>query len=116
MAGVQLKLGPTDHGRKLSLDDFDEAEFEPGARYEIIDGRVYVSAEPNPAENFLEKSELKLPWMPSRSVLETDNVAATADVNPNHNRIRVVTRFSGTIWEAAGPALRGLPKALANLA
>jgi Uma2 family endonuclease len=54
MASVQLKLGPVDHGRQLSLDEFDEAEFVPGARYEIIDGRLYVSAEPNFAENYLE--------------------------------------------------------------
>ena len=54
MASVQLKLGPTDHGRPLSLDEFDEAEFEPGSRYEIIDGWLYVSNEPDPAENILE--------------------------------------------------------------
>ena len=54
MSSVQLKLGPADHGRPLTLDDFDEAEFETGFRYEIIDGRLYVSNEPNPAENFLE--------------------------------------------------------------
>jgi Uma2 family endonuclease len=54
MASVQLRLGTADHGRRISLDDFDEAEFEPGARYEIIDGRLYVSAEPNFAENYLE--------------------------------------------------------------
>jgi Uma2 family endonuclease len=54
MASVQLKLGPTDHDKPLTLDDFDEAEFEPGFRYEIIDGRLYVSNEPNPAENILE--------------------------------------------------------------
>jgi Uma2 family endonuclease len=53
MASVQLKLGPTDHGRILTLDDFDEAEFEPGFRYEIIDWRLYVSNEPNFPENFL---------------------------------------------------------------
>src|SRR5580704_15527034 len=54
MASVQLKLGAADHGRQLSLDEFDEAEFEPGSKYEIIDGRLYVSNEPNPAENYLE--------------------------------------------------------------
>jgi Uma2 family endonuclease len=54
MAIVQLRLGPSDHGRPLTLDDFDEAEFELGFRYEIIDGRLYVSNEPNPAENILE--------------------------------------------------------------
>ena len=54
MATVQLKLGPADHGRPLSLDDFDDADFEPGFKYEIIDGRLYVSTAPNPAENFLD--------------------------------------------------------------
>jgi Uma2 family endonuclease len=54
MATVQLKLGPVDHGRALSLDDFDDAEFAPGHKYEIIDGRLYVSTAPNPAENILE--------------------------------------------------------------
>jgi len=54
MASVQLKLGPADHGRRLSLDEFDEADFEPGSRYEIIDGRLYVSTEPNLPENFLQ--------------------------------------------------------------
>ncbi|MBA4066118.1 MAG: hypothetical protein C0501_20850 [Isosphaera sp.] len=54
MATVQLKLGPADHGRSLTLDDFDGAEFEPGHRYEIIDGMVYVSPLANFPENFLE--------------------------------------------------------------
>src|SRR3954462_6809617 len=55
MATVQLKLGPLDHGRRLTLDDFEEAESPPGFRYEIIDGRLYVSPEPNPKENVLEE-------------------------------------------------------------
>jgi Uma2 family endonuclease len=54
MASVQLKFGPKDHDCPLTLDDFDEAEFETGFRYEIIDGRLYVSNEPNLPENFLE--------------------------------------------------------------
>jgi Uma2 family endonuclease len=54
MSSVQLKLGPADHGRSISLGEFDEAGFEPGVKYEIIDGRLYVSTEPNPAENALQ--------------------------------------------------------------
>src|SRR5579872_3100066 len=54
MASVQLKLGQKDHGSPLTLDEFDEAEFEPGFKYEIIDGRLYVSNEPNFPENILE--------------------------------------------------------------
>ncbi len=54
MATVQLKLGPADHGRRLHVDDFESAEYVGGFRYEIIDGRLYVSPVPNPPENRLE--------------------------------------------------------------
>lgn len=55
MATVQLKLGPADHDRPLSLDDFESAEYEPGHKYEIIDGRLYVAPEANLTEQRLEK-------------------------------------------------------------
>lgn len=54
MATVQVKVGPKDHGAPISDWDFDAADFVPGNRYELIDGRVYVSSEPDPAENALE--------------------------------------------------------------
>jgi Uma2 family endonuclease len=41
------KLGPADHGRSISFADFLASDVEPGFRYEIIDGRVYVAADPN---------------------------------------------------------------------
>lgn len=55
MATVQLKLGPADHGHALSLDEYEAADYEPGHKYEIIDGRLYVSPQPNLPENFLEE-------------------------------------------------------------
>lgn len=54
MATVQLKIGPLDHGRAVTMDDFDAAEFVAGYRYEIIEGRVYVSPEPSFPEHYLE--------------------------------------------------------------
>jgi Uma2 family endonuclease len=54
MSTVHLKLGPTDHDRPLTLDDFESAEFEPGFKYEIIDGRLAVAPEANLTENVLE--------------------------------------------------------------
>lgn len=55
MATIQrLKLGPHDHGRRLKLTEFEEAEYVPGFKYEIIDGRLYVSPVPNPPECVLE--------------------------------------------------------------
>jgi len=54
MGAVRYKLGPLSHGRRLSLDAFDTAEYVPGFRYEIIDARLYVSPGPNFSENALE--------------------------------------------------------------
>jgi Uma2 family endonuclease len=55
MATAQrLKLGPLEHGRRLTLAEFDEAEYLPGFKYEIIDGRLYVSPAPNVPESYLE--------------------------------------------------------------
>src|SRR3954466_8351290 len=54
MATVNI-LGLADHGRPVSDDDFEEADFEPGYKYELIDGRLYVLPLPNPPENDLEE-------------------------------------------------------------
>ena len=117
---AQLKLGPTDHGRRLSLDDFDAAECEPGAKYEIIDGRVYVSPEANFPEHFLEgwlrkklerysddrpdvfnfvavKSRVFVPDREETTASEPD-VAAFADV-PTDGDIRSIN------WEDLHPLL-----------
>lgn len=55
MSVAHLKLGPSDHGRPLTLDDFESADYEPGFKYEIIDGRLYVSPEANFPESILER-------------------------------------------------------------
>src|SRR5262245_4762579 len=47
-----LKLGPADHGRAISLEEFEHASYEEGYDYEIIRGRVYVSPKPNPTHDF----------------------------------------------------------------
>ena len=54
MASVALKFGPADHGRPVTADELAEAEYAGGFKYEVIDGRLYVSAVPNMPENFLE--------------------------------------------------------------
>jgi Uma2 family endonuclease len=48
------KLGPADHGRPLSYDEYLAGDYESGYKYELIDGRLYVSPLPNPFENWLE--------------------------------------------------------------
>ena len=42
-----MKLGPTDHGRPMTWDEFAAADYEEGYRYELNNGRLYVSPAPN---------------------------------------------------------------------
>jgi Uma2 family endonuclease len=53
MATVTI-LGPADHGRPMSLEDFESYAAEEGYRYELIDGRVYVSPQPDMPQNSIE--------------------------------------------------------------
>lgn len=48
-------FGPTDHGRRVSVEAAEAAEYVSGFKYEIIDGRLYVSPQPNFPENWLER-------------------------------------------------------------
>jgi Uma2 family endonuclease len=50
-----LKIGPADHGRPLTLEEFLSAEGQEGFHYEIIGGKLYVSPMPNPSENWAEE-------------------------------------------------------------
>jgi Uma2 family endonuclease len=93
MAIVLLKLSPADHGRSLTLDDFDSAEFEPGFRYEIIDGRLYVSHEPDPTENDLELWLFEKLWDYSREKPDVINRVT------NKGRVFVHGRAKATVPE-----------------
>lgn len=48
MSQTVLTVGPSDHGRRMSLDDFSRAEGRPGHRYELSRGVVTVVDVPNP--------------------------------------------------------------------
>lgn len=43
MPTTMLKLGPNDHGREMSEEEFEGADYLVGYKYEVIDGRLYVS-------------------------------------------------------------------------
>jgi Uma2 family endonuclease len=51
VAAVATKLGLVDHGHPVTLEEFESAEFEEGYKYEVIDGRLYVSPTPNLPED-----------------------------------------------------------------
>jgi Uma2 family endonuclease len=46
MATVQHRIGPVDHGRKMTLQEFWDAEEEPGYLYELARGVLEVSEVP----------------------------------------------------------------------
>jgi Uma2 family endonuclease len=50
-----LKLGPGDHGRPMTLEEFEHGDYEEGHQYELIDGRLYVSPAPDAPVGILEK-------------------------------------------------------------
>jgi Uma2 family endonuclease len=47
------KWGPRDHGRPLTLEAFRAGDYQEGYRYELIDGKLYVSPWPDVAEDWV---------------------------------------------------------------
>ena len=47
MATVATRIGPADNGRKMTLEEFREAEIEEGYRYELGRGVLEVTKVPN---------------------------------------------------------------------
>jgi Uma2 family endonuclease len=48
VATATVKIGPADHGRRMSLADFEFAEVQEGHVYELGRGAIVVSEVPNP--------------------------------------------------------------------
>jgi Uma2 family endonuclease len=42
-----LKLGPADHGRPITSEEVRSVHWQAGYRYEIIDGRIYLTPVPD---------------------------------------------------------------------
>lgn len=102
MATVNL-LGPADHGRLMDYDEFMSAEYEPGFKYEIIDGRLYVSAEPRYSEHSVEQWLLHKLFDYSRKRPDIINFVA------NKSRIFVSDRPGATVPEPDVAAFRDVP-------
>src|SRR6266851_438244 len=50
-----LRLGRADHGRPMTLDEFWHSDYEEGYKYELIDGKLYVSPLPNLPGSLVER-------------------------------------------------------------
>ena len=44
---LQQRLGHKDHGRELTYEEFIAGDYEEGYKYELIEGKLYVSPYPN---------------------------------------------------------------------
>jgi Uma2 family endonuclease len=99
-----VKFGPRDHGREVTDDEAESAEFAPGYKYEVIDGRLYVSPVPNAPEVLVEA------WL-------TDKLKAYAKRHPevtnkilNRSRVFVLDRPRTTVPEPDIGAFHKFPK------
>ena len=54
-----LRYGPGDHGRPMTFDEFMEGDYEEGCKYELIQGRLYVSPQPSVPHDRIEKRVLR---------------------------------------------------------
>ncbi|MBC7817523.1 MAG: hypothetical protein IAG10_11580, partial [Planctomycetaceae bacterium] len=52
-------LGPKDHGRAITDEELEIADYRLGYDYEVIFGRLYVSPAPNPEHDVVEKHILR---------------------------------------------------------
>lgn len=48
------KLGSRDHGREMTYEEFISSPYLGGYKYELIDGRLYVSPQPNLPHDWVE--------------------------------------------------------------
>ncbi len=51
---IVLRIGPTDHGRPMTVEEFEKGDYEEGYQYELIDGKLYVSPKPNAPHGCVE--------------------------------------------------------------
>ncbi|MCH7686569.1 MAG: Uma2 family endonuclease, partial [Planctomycetes bacterium] len=49
------QFGLSDHGRTLTLEQFTESDYESGHKYELIEGRLYVTPSPNHPHNWIQR-------------------------------------------------------------
>jgi Uma2 family endonuclease len=101
---IDLQLGPADHGRPMSLDEFLAGDYEAGYKYELIDGRLYVSPEANLPEDWVEQ------WLCDRVKAYARKHAEIIKFVTNKARVFVPRRPGATCPEPDLAAYRNFPK------
>jgi Uma2 family endonuclease len=98
-----LKLGRADHGRPMTVDEFIAADCEEGYRYELIDGRLYVSPMPDPPQAIWDG------WLTYKLHLYAQENPEVVNFVVNKARIFVPGRRRATIPEPDLAAYHDFP-------
>lgn len=100
---IDLKLGPADHGRPMSLDEFLAGDYEEGHQYELIDGELYVTPLPDPSQNVWDS------WLFGKMYLYSLDHPQWVNYVTNKARVFVPGRLGITTPEPDLAAYRGFP-------
>lgn len=98
-----LKLGPADHGRRLSRDEYESADYREGFKYELIDGRLAVSPQANFSQHWLER------WLVRRLDRYADGHPEVVGFLANKGRVFVPGREDLTAAEPDVALYHALP-------
>jgi Uma2 family endonuclease len=82
------QFGPADHGRRLSYVEFMAGDYQPGYKYELINGELYVSPLPRPGHSLVQEwiwFQLKLYARLHPKVINSVSGAARVFVPARHN-------------------------------
>lgn len=116
MRTTTLRFGPKDHGRAVSDEELELAEYRPGYDYEVIFGRLYVSPAPNPEHDLVEKHiynqiylySLDRPdivgYVTDRARVFVDSEEKTTAPEPD---LAVYAEGPDDDWRAVGPFIVG---------
>jgi Uma2 family endonuclease len=98
-----MKLGPGDHGRPMTLEEFYSGDYQEGYWYEIIDGKLYVSPLPNMPQGLLEL------WLYKKLDRYSDDHLEVINLVYNKTRVEVHGRPGATIPEPDIAAYHDFP-------
>ncbi len=99
-----VMLGPRDHGRPMTWEEFQGARWQEGYQYELIDGRLYVSPVPNLPQNWLEV------WLYTQLLLYAQQHQEVINYVTPKGRVFVPRRHAETAPEPGVAAYRDFPR------
>jgi Uma2 family endonuclease len=98
-----VKLGPSDHGRQMTYDEYLAGDYQGGYHYELIDGKLYVTPLPNVPEN---RTEI---WLLYKLFRYVDDHPRIINYVTNKSRVFVHSRPDATTPEPDLAAYHDFP-------